>query len=76
MSYIVICGASLVVSALTCFSGFGLGTLLVPAFAIFVPLEQAVASTAAMRLLRGAFTVLLVGRMLVRVAIGMMSAAR
>jgi uncharacterized membrane protein YfcA len=36
------CGISL----LTLFSGFGLGTLLMPAFALFLPVEVAVASTA------------------------------
>jgi uncharacterized membrane protein YfcA len=35
MVYLVICAVALVVSALTLFSGFGLGTLLMPAFAIF-----------------------------------------
>ncbi|MBM4056021.1 MAG: sulfite exporter TauE/SafE family protein, partial [Planctomycetes bacterium] len=39
MVYLVICTVSLVVSALTLFSGFGLGTLLMPAFALFFPLE-------------------------------------
>ena len=34
------------VSLLTLFSGFGLGTLLMPAFALFLPVEVAVASTA------------------------------
>lgn len=34
------------VSLLTLFSGFGLGTLLLPAFALFLPVEVAVASTA------------------------------
>ena len=33
-------------SSLTFFSGFGLGTLLLPAFALFYPIELAVASTA------------------------------
>jgi hypothetical protein len=36
------CGVSL----LTFFAGFGLGTLLMPAFALFLPIEVAVASTA------------------------------
>src|SRR3989337_1123428 len=35
MVYLVICTVALVVSALTLFSGFGLGTLLMPAFTIF-----------------------------------------
>jgi len=34
------------VSLLTLFSGFGLGTLLMPVFALFLPIEVAVASTA------------------------------
>ena len=34
------------VSLLTLFSGFGLGTLLMPAFALFLPIHVAVASTA------------------------------
>lgn len=34
------------VSLLTLFSGFGLGTLLLPVFALFLPVEVAVASTA------------------------------
>ena len=34
------------VSLLTLFSGFGLGTLLMPVFALFFPVEVAVASTA------------------------------
>jgi len=34
------------VSLLTLFSGFGLGTLLMPAFALFLPVQLAVASTA------------------------------
>ena len=34
------------VSLLTLFSGFGLGTLLMPAFALFLPVQVAVASTA------------------------------
>jgi hypothetical protein len=37
-------------SALTFFSGFGLGTLLLPAFAIFLPAPQAVGATALVHL--------------------------
>jgi uncharacterized membrane protein YfcA len=43
---VVISIASLVASALTVFSGFGLGTLLLPVFAIFFPTPIAVAITA------------------------------
>ena len=46
MAFLVVSVAALVVSALTLFSGFGLGTLLMPVFAIFFPLEVAVAATA------------------------------
>ena len=34
MSYLVICSVALLASGLTFFSGFGLGTLLLPAFAL------------------------------------------
>lgn len=37
---------ALVISLLTFFSGFGLGTLLMPFLALFVPVDQAVAATA------------------------------
>ena len=49
-------------SALTFFSGFGLGTLLLPAFALFYPIELAVASTAGVHFLNGLFKLGLVGR--------------
>lgn len=35
MEYIVVCLLAVLVSALTLFSGFGLGTVLMPAFALF-----------------------------------------
>lgn len=46
MTYIVIGLTALATAFLTLFSGFGLGTLLMPAFALFFPLPVAVASTA------------------------------
>ncbi len=39
LDYIIICITALLRSALTLFSGFGLGILLVPVFAIFFPIE-------------------------------------
>lgn len=42
----VICVVALLASSLTVFSGFGLGTLLLPVFAIFFPTSIAVAITA------------------------------
>jgi uncharacterized membrane protein YfcA len=62
MSYIIICSVALLVSALTLFSGFGLGTLLMPAFALFFPVEVAVAATAIVHLANNIFKVALVGR--------------
>lgn len=43
---LIILFVSFIASTLTFFSGFGLGTLLLPAFALFVPLEIAIAMTA------------------------------
>jgi hypothetical protein len=62
MSYLVICTVALLASALTFFSGFGLGTLLLPAMALFFPIEQAVALTAVVHFLNGLFKLVLVGR--------------
>ena len=47
MHYVAVCLAALAASGLTLFSGFGLGTLLMPVFALFFPIEVAVAQTAA-----------------------------
>ena len=62
MSYIIICTVALLVSGLTLFSGFGLGTLLMPAFGLFFPIEVAVAATAIVHLANNIFKVALVGR--------------
>ncbi len=62
MSYLVICAVALVASALTFFSGFGLGTLLLPTFALFFPVEQAVALTAVVHFLNSLFKMALAGR--------------
>lgn len=62
MSYFIICTFALFVSALTLFSGFGLGTLLMPAFALFFPIEVAVAATAIVHLANNIFKVVLVGK--------------
>ena len=62
MSYVVICVVALVVSGLTLFSGFGLGTLLMPAFALFFPVEIAVGATAVVHLANNVFKAFLVGR--------------
>lgn len=62
MDYILICTVSLLVAALTFFSGFGLGTLLLPAFTIFFPVEISVAATAIVHLLNNLFKLVLVGK--------------
>ncbi|MGH8075783.1 MAG: TSUP family transporter [Lysobacter sp.] len=62
MSYLIICTTALLTSALTFYSGFGLGTLLLPAFALFFPIEQAVALTAVVHFLNGLFKLALTGR--------------
>lgn len=61
MSYLFICLAATTASALTFFSGFGLGTLLLPVFALFVPIDRAVAFTAIVHLINSVFKLLLVG---------------
>jgi uncharacterized protein len=62
MIYLVICAVALSASCLTFFSGFGLGTMLLPAFAFFFPVEQAIAMTAVVHMLNGLFKLALVGR--------------
>ncbi len=62
MDYFVVCFAALVAAALTLCSGFGLGTLLMPAFAVFFPLPVAVAATAVVHLANNLFKLALVGR--------------
>lgn len=62
VTYTVVCGVALLASGLTFFSGFGLGTLLLPAFALFFPVDRAVALTAVVHFLNGLFKLALVGR--------------
>lgn len=50
------------VSGLTLFSGFGLGTILMPAFALFFPLTVAIPATAVVHLANNLFKLALVGR--------------
>jgi len=62
MEYIVVCLVALIVSGLTLFSGFGLGTLLMPAFSLFFPIPLAVAATASVHLANNLFKLFLLGR--------------
>ncbi len=60
--YLIICFAALFASGLTLFSGFGLGTLLVPVFALFFPIDVAIALTAIVHFLNNLFKLTLLGR--------------
>lgn len=62
MDYLIISIASAAAAALTLFSGFGLGTLLMPVFAIFFPVELAVALTAIVHFLNNVLKLALLGR--------------
>jgi uncharacterized membrane protein YfcA len=62
LSHLVVGVTALVVSGLTLFSGFGLGTLLMPAFALFFPVTVAIPATAVVHLLNNLFKLVLVGR--------------
>jgi uncharacterized membrane protein YfcA len=62
MEYVVVSIAAIITSGLTLFSGFGLGTLLMPVFAVFFPVEVAIALTAIVHFLNNLFKLVLVGR--------------
>jgi uncharacterized membrane protein YfcA len=62
MDVLVICISALIASGLTLFSGFGLGTILTPAFALFFPVATAIAMTAVVHLANNLFKIGLVGR--------------
>lgn len=62
MEYLIICCAAFLGSALTFFSGFGLGTVLVPVFALFFPIEISIALTAIVHFLNNLFKLYLVGK--------------
>lgn len=61
MEYIIISLVALFASGLTLFSGFGLGSLLMPVMAIFFPLHVAVAATAIVHLANNFFKLSLFG---------------
>jgi uncharacterized membrane protein YfcA len=62
MEIIILCIAALITSLLTFFSGFGLGTILTPVFAIFFPIEIAIALTGVVHFLNNIFKLMLVGK--------------
>jgi uncharacterized membrane protein YfcA len=61
MDYFIVAAAALAVSGLTMYSGFGLGTLLMPVFALFFPVEVAVAATAVVHGANNVFKISLLG---------------
>ncbi len=62
IEYFVICLFAFLGSGLTFFSGFGLGTLLLPVFAFFFPVEIAIALTAIVHFLTNLFKLTLIGK--------------
>jgi uncharacterized membrane protein YfcA len=62
MDFVIIGVVAFVASGLTLYSGFGLGTVLLPAFALFFPAPAAVAATGVVHLLNNLFKGGLVGR--------------
>jgi len=62
MDFLVICVAAMAASLLTLFSGFGLGTLLMPVVALFFPIEVAITITAIVHFANNGFKAFLVGK--------------
>jgi len=61
-AHITVALAALFAAGLTLYSGFGLGTLLLPVFALFFPAEVAVVATALVHGANNVFKVVLLGR--------------
>ena len=62
MDFLIIALCAFLASGLTLYSGFGLGTLLLPVFAIFFPVEVAVGATALVHGANNILKVAVVGR--------------
>ena len=62
MDYVFIGFAALLGSAITLFSGFGLGTILLPVFGLFFPVEIAIIMTSIVHFANNILKVLLFGR--------------
>ena len=61
-AYLIVALTALVAAGLTLYSGFGLGTMLLPVFALFFPVEMAVVATAFVHGANNVFKVSLLGR--------------
>jgi uncharacterized membrane protein YfcA len=62
MEYVIVAIASVFASGLTLFSGFGLGTMLLPVFTLFFPVEVAIGMTAVVHLLNNLFKLIMLGK--------------
>ncbi len=62
MDYALVTLTATIVAGLTFFSGFGLGTLLMPLFVLFFPVPVAIAATAVVHFANNIFKVALIGR--------------
>jgi uncharacterized protein len=62
MEYIIVGFAAVIASGLTLFSGFGLGTLLLPVFALFFPIDVAIGMTAIVHFLNNIFKLSVLGK--------------
>lgn len=62
MEIVLISIAAFITALLTFFSGFGLGTILTPVFAIFFPIEIAIALTGVVHFSNNIFKIALVGK--------------
>lgn len=63
MEFIILPLLAGILAAVTLFSCFGLGTVLMPVFALFFPIEVAIAATAVVHLANNLFKIALVGRL-------------
>ncbi len=63
MEFVILPVLAAGVAALTLLSGFGLGTVLMPVFALFFPIEVAIAATGVVHLSNNLFKLALVGRL-------------
>jgi len=62
LSYVIVVLAALTGAFLSFFCGFGLGTLLLPAFMLFFPAQVAIAATALVHMANNVFKLMLVGK--------------
>src|SRR3990167_9806339 len=65
MATLVVLSSAFMAALLTLFSGFGLGTLLMPVMAIFFPLTMAIAMTAVVHLMNNLFKFFLLSKYIV-----------